>query len=76
MKTTIQVSDALYQEARRVAASEGKPVRDLIEEGLRWVLASREQRRPFTLPDASVGGEGLQQGIGWDLPRDLAYEDG
>jgi hypothetical protein len=60
MKTTIELSDAALQEARRVAAKEGTSVRALIEEGLRRVLADRRRRRAaFTLRDVSFRGEGL-----------------
>jgi hypothetical protein len=40
MKTTVEIPDALLDEARRMAAREGVPVRALIEEGLRAVVAS------------------------------------
>ena len=45
MKTTIELSDAALDEARRVAAREGTSLRALIEEGLRRVLAERRSRR-------------------------------
>jgi methylthioribose-1-phosphate isomerase len=38
LKTTIEISDALLEEARRVAARDRTTVRSLIEEGLRIVL--------------------------------------
>ena len=77
MKTTIEISDAVLEEAKRVAAKEGVSLRDLVEEGLRRALSERDQQRPFELRDASVGGRGLQPGItpgSWDQLRDLIYE--
>ena len=38
MKTTIEVSDALYRRAKSEAALRGRKVKDLVEEGLRLVL--------------------------------------
>ena len=35
MKTTIELSDALLAEARKIAAREGVTMRTLIEQGLR-----------------------------------------
>ena len=40
MKTTIEVQDELYRQAKAVAALQGRKVKDLIEEGLRLVLES------------------------------------
>lgn len=79
MKTTVEISDALLDEARRTARKEGTTLRALIEEGLRSVLAEHTHRsHPFMLRDASVGGEGLQpqaQGASWEQLRGLAYGD-
>ncbi len=40
MRTTVDLPDDLYRQAKAEAALRGTPVRDLIEEGLRRVLAS------------------------------------
>lgn len=74
MKTTVHLPDALVEAAKAAAAEDGRTLRDLVEEGPRGVLSARGHRRPFTLPDASVGGSGLQAGRSWELPRDLAYD--
>ena len=78
MKTTVDISDALLQEARRVASAEATTLKALIEEGLRAVLAGRANEREFVLPDASVGGSGLQADVrdaSWEDIRALAYGD-
>lgn len=78
MKTTFDLSDALMEEAKRIAAREGVTVKSIVEAGLREQLAHYHVRRaPFTLRDASVGGKGLQpevQGQSWEAIRDLGYE--
>ncbi len=78
MKTTIEISDALFSEARMVAATEGTTIRQLVEAGLRHAVAQRKRQTvPFTLRDASFGGRGLARELesaGWEQIRDLAYE--
>ena len=77
MKTTIDISDALYEEARRLAHEEKSTVKALVEEGLRHAISQHRQRAPFTLRDASFEGNGLQpefSGASWDQIRNAAYE--
>jgi hypothetical protein len=78
MKTTVEISDALLAEARRIAARERVTVRTLIEQGLREVLAQRRRGHgPFRLRKATFKGRGLTpaaQAAGPDRLRDLAYE--
>jgi hypothetical protein len=77
MKTTIDISDSLLDEARKLAAREGTTVKALVEQGLRTVVAARRRKGAFRLRDASFGGEGLQaelSGATWERVRDLAYE--
>jgi hypothetical protein len=78
MKTTVDIPDALLDEARQVAARDHTTVRALIEQGLRHVLAARKSARGFRLRRATFRGEGLQPGVAdasWERIRDLAYED-
>ncbi len=77
MKTTIDISDALLREARKVAAREGTTLRSLVEQGLRRVVAEKKRRSAFRLRKASFKGRGLREELrdaGWDRLRDLAYE--
>lgn len=78
MKTTIEISDSLFAEARLLAATEGTTLRQLVEVGLRHAVAQRKRKaEPFRLRYASFGGNGLVRklkGAQWEQIRDLAYE--
>jgi hypothetical protein len=77
MKTTVEISDALLREAKRVAAREGTTVRTLIEQGLRHAVAQRKHGNAFRLRKATFKGEGLSAEatrLGWDRLRELVYE--
>jgi len=50
MKTTVEVPDDLYRQAKAEAALRGRKLKDLIEEGLRLVLQTpRKPRRDPSL---------------------------
>lgn len=77
MKTTVEISDALLDEAKKVAAREGTTVRTLIEQGLRHAISQRKRAGAFRLRRATFKGRGLSaevKGVGWDRLRELAYE--
>jgi hypothetical protein len=77
MKTTLDISDPLLREARKVAAREGTTLRSLVEQGLRRVVAEKKRRPVFRLRKASFKGRGLREELrdaGWKRLRDLAYE--
>jgi predicted transcriptional regulator len=60
MKTTIELSDALFHSAKELASKSQTTMRALVEEGLRRVLndAQAKTQPAFKLKDASVrGGE-------------------
>ena len=59
MKTTIEVSDALFDSAKSFAQQRQTTMRALVEEGLRRVLGDSQAKiRPiFKLKDASVRGK-------------------
>lgn len=76
MKTTLDISDPLLRDARKIAAREGTTLRALVEQGLRHVVSAKKRRTPFRLRKASVGGRGLRPELreaGWERIRDLAY---
>jgi hypothetical protein len=77
MKTTIEISDSLLEEAKKLAASERTTLKALVSEGLRRIVAERQQKETFKLRKASFRGQGLQPhlaGAAWERIRDLAYE--
>jgi hypothetical protein len=77
MKTTFDLPEALLEDAKRVAASDGRTLRDLVEAGLRRVVKEHRSAQPFEMRDARVGGRGLRpelRGKSWDDLRELAYE--
>jgi len=77
MKTTIEISDALLAEARKVAANEGITMRTLVEQGLREALSQRKRQEKFRLRKASFKGRGLSaesQGASWEELREQAYK--
>ncbi len=77
MKTTIEISDALLEEAKAVAAEEGTTVRALVESGLRYRVAEhRAHYGTFKLRDEAFDGEGIApelRAASWERIRDLAY---
>ena len=79
MKTTIEISDALLEEAKRVARQRGTTLRAVLEAALRREVATpAEPRKKFKLRDGSFkGGSGLQPGIDlsdWSQIRRIIYE--
>jgi hypothetical protein len=79
MKTTVEISDALLEEAKRLAEREGTTLRELIESGLRSNIKERARLRSrrFRLRRATFAGKGLQPGVSdgsWERIRELAYE--
>jgi hypothetical protein len=76
--TTVEISDELLREVRKLAAREGITLQTLVERGLRRVLAEAERPAPFKLRRASFNGKGLQAGLRvalWERLRDLTYQD-
>ena len=78
MKTTVEISDSLLREARKLAAREGVTLRTLVERGLHRVVAETKHETRFKLRRATFKGRGLRaelNGARWDKIRDLAYEN-
>jgi hypothetical protein len=77
MKTTVNISDLLLDEARKVASQERTTVTSLIEEGLRKTLNDRKRKVRFRLRKASFKGKGLNPDLAdapWERIRGLAYD--
>jgi Arc/MetJ family transcription regulator len=79
VKTTIDISDALLARAKRHARRAGKPLRALVEEGLRRVLEEDGKQARYELPDRSVGkpgGPNPLEALSWQDLRDRIYGNG
>jgi hypothetical protein len=77
MKTTLDISDPLLREARKIASRERTTLRALVELGLRQVVAEKRKRSDFRLRKASFKGKGLQDDVAeanWVRLRELAYQ--
>jgi hypothetical protein len=77
MKTTVEISDSLLREARKLAAREGITLRVLVERGLHRVITETKHAAPFKLRRASFKGRGLQAELrdaSWDKIRERVYE--
>ena len=74
MKTTLDLSDELLARAKRHAKRTGKPLRAIVEEGLRLALGVEAAARPYRLPDRRTGHPGDPnplEGLSW---QDLRHE--
>ena len=78
MKTTLDIHNELLARAKRRARETGRPLRAVVEEGLRRVLSSSSSRPRYTLPDLRVGDprapDPLEQ-YSWPELRELIYGD-
>jgi len=75
MKTTIEIPDSLFREAREYAARHGITIREVIELGLQKFLGdTTPRRRPFKLKTITTKGEGLACEPDWSVVRSLVYE--
>jgi hypothetical protein len=77
MKTTIELPDPLFAQARRYASARKMTMKAMIEQGLRKVMAEKKSEQPFKLRDGSVGGNGLTpefQNATWEQLRHAIYE--
>ena len=77
MKTTVEISDSLLREARKLAAREGVTLRALVERGLHRVVAETKPETPFKLRRVTFKGKGLRAELSdtsWEKIRDMVYE--
>ena len=74
MRTTVDLSDELYRRAKAEAALRGRKFKDLVEEGLRWVLESREPELSAKQPPRPSVHDLMRDccGIAKDAPSDYA----
>lgn len=76
MKTTIDIHDELFMRAKRHARETGRPLRAVVEDGLRRVLSPSHSGHSYVLPDLRVGdpaaADPLEQ-YSWPELRELIY---
>lgn len=70
MKITLEIQDELLARAKRHAKQTGRPLRAVVEEGLRQVLPSPTYRKRYVLPNLSVGEVG-----GYDPLETYSWQD-
>ena len=76
MKTTLNIQDELLARAKRHAHRTGRPLRAVVEEGLRKVLSTKSPRERYILPDHSVGetgGKDPLEAYSWQDLREVIY---
>ncbi len=78
MKTTLDIQDELFARAKRHARKVGRPLRAVVEEGLRRVLDASKPPPRYELPDLSVGCSDVRDPLedySWQDLRDIIYDD-
>ena len=76
MKITLNIHDALLDRAKRYAKKTGRPLRAVVEDGLRQVLAVPVSPHNYQLPDLSVGdatGIDPLEAYSWQDLRGMIY---
>ena len=77
MKTTIEIAPAILERGKQLAREEHVTLRALVEEGLRKVIAEREQKPAFKLRRVPFTGGGFREEFetaSWGHIRHAIYE--
>jgi predicted transcriptional regulator len=77
MKTTIEISDPLLTQAKRLATRRGTTMRALVERGLRHVIAEEGRAAKFKCVPVTDGLPDVEKGydsMSWEQVRDILYE--
>ncbi len=72
----LDIHDELLARAKRYAKKTGRPLRAVVEDGLRQVLTAPSSRNRYRLPDLSTGYAGAQDPLevySWQDLRGLIY---
>ena len=78
MKTTLDIHDELLSRAKHHAKNTGRPLRAVVEDGLRRVLSDVAQSRAYALPDLRIGDADADDPLerySWPELRELIYGD-
>ena len=76
MKTTLDIHDELLARAKQYARNTGRPLRAVVEEGLRQVLPAPLSSSRYRLPDLSEGQIGAADPLAaysWRELRGMIY---
>jgi hypothetical protein len=73
VKTTLDITDSLLEQAKKLAAARSTTLRQIVEEGLRTVVETK-RARPFRLREGSFGGSRAVRGRKWADIRDEIYQ--
>ena len=78
MKTTPDIQDELMVRAGKHAKRIGRPLRAVVEEGLRLVLAESKSNKSYSMPDCSVGDPNAEdplEKLSWQDLRERIYAE-
>ena len=78
MKTTLDIQDELMVRAKKHAKRIGRPLRAVVEEGLRLVLTEPKLNKSYSMPDCSVGdpdAEDPLEKLSWQDLREEIYAE-
>ena len=78
MKTTLDIHDELLLQAKRHAKLTVRPLRAVVEEGLRTVLHGPDHLPAYRLPDLRVGDPAAAdplESYSWPELREMIYGD-
>jgi hypothetical protein len=65
MRTSVDIPDPLFRQAKKAARQRGTTLRQLLLDGLRSQLARQGPSRRHRIKDLSSGQGGLAEGLSW-----------
>ena len=77
MKTTIDIADDLFLRSKQVSRERGVTLRELVSEGLLYVIEKRSAETAHAIKAVTFKGNGLAPEFNhasWGAIRDAAYE--
>jgi hypothetical protein len=72
VRTTVSIDDRLLRQAKLAAARSGRTLSDLVDDGLRLLLAQRPERGQARVELPVFGGSGLRPGVDVEDKEGLA----
>ena len=71
MKTTVEIPDALFRQAKRYAAARNLTFRQVLESGLRKLFREVKAPQAFRLKKCAFRGHGLAGSNSWSEIRSI-----